>query len=173
LILCSRTCLVMAQSPRRRTSLRVWPPMPAGVTLPYGKPRRNSLLWFPSGRLAQLVRALPSHGRGPGFESLTAHQTPLVKFLVKRSFVRPDGLRISARGSNAAKTPQVRVPNRPPSIACSRRSLFARERFPRCAQDFGSRARAQLDGILPLHFVQGQDFGSRLKRRENASSSSP
>ena len=31
-------------------------------------------LFQPSqGRLAQLVRALPSHGRGPGFESLTAH----------------------------------------------------------------------------------------------------
>jgi uncharacterized membrane protein YdbT with pleckstrin-like domain len=27
----------------------------------------------PRGRLAQLVRALPLHGRGPGFESLNAH----------------------------------------------------------------------------------------------------
>ena len=28
-----------------------------------------------TGRLAQLVRALPSHGRGRGFESLSAHAT--------------------------------------------------------------------------------------------------
>src|SRR5579863_2466402 len=32
--------------------------------------------WF-CGRLAQLVRAFPSHGRGPRFKSLVAHHFPL------------------------------------------------------------------------------------------------
>src|SRR5215472_2503607 len=35
------------------------------------------------GRLAQLVRALPLQGRGPGFESLTAHQITISDRLTK------------------------------------------------------------------------------------------
>ena len=74
LILFSRTCLVIAQRHHGRADLRVWPPMPAGVTLPYGKPSGRSLFFFHSGRLAQLVRAPASHAGGRRFESCTAHQ---------------------------------------------------------------------------------------------------
>ena len=34
------------------------------------------MVHYDFGRLAQLVRALPSHGRGLGFESLVAHHLP-------------------------------------------------------------------------------------------------
>src|SRR6185437_4782308 len=57
------------------------------------------------GRLAQLVRAPASHAGGPGFESLTAHHS---------STGPSASLRISPAGSDARKTAQVRVPDRPP-----------------------------------------------------------
>src|SRR5712671_4209540 len=37
--------------------------------------KAGPVYWGEFGRVAQLVRALPSHGRGPGFESLRAHHS--------------------------------------------------------------------------------------------------
>jgi hypothetical protein len=65
----------LGTSAAAKPGFQVWPAQPAGVTLPYGKPRWRSHLWFHHGRLAQLVRAPASHAGGRRFESCTAHQT--------------------------------------------------------------------------------------------------
>jgi hypothetical protein len=71
---------------------------------------------------------------------------------VRRSFDSLRSLRISARGSDAAKTPQV-------SFAGS--GEFDSHTLPPVPQEGEKILR-----LAPL----AQDFGSRLRRRENASS---
>src|SRR5271156_2077770 len=56
---------------------RIWPQWTASKLS-----RRMALRDLQSGRLAQLVRALPSHGRGPRFKSLVAHQLPRTQVLI-------------------------------------------------------------------------------------------
>ena len=67
----------------------------------------------PFGRLAQLVRALPSHGRGLGFESLIAHHRSLKNQDRGRPFLSPmplPKLRRRHDGVLPGKRQQILVP---------------------------------------------------------------
>jgi hypothetical protein len=62
---------------------------------------------YPFGRLAQLVRALPSHGRGLGFESLIAHhcrKVPSVSRFLALPGISPAGFRLR-RQSGSTSSP--------------------------------------------------------------------
>src|SRR6185312_15508104 len=117
-------------------------------------------------RLEQQTHNLLVAGSNPAGPTTVAH----------RSFAAAQ-LRISARGSNAAKAPQVQILPGPP-LSLTGPSPLRSSGFRLAAQTPRKRlkfksCRAHHCRSQVLRRCAAQDFGSRLKRRESASSSNP